>query len=107
MEGGNWVRACTDMCLPYGISIACGPLLLQTVPLMWLRGISSARAVASLRICSSDWLIVTAGAERADDVLRVLRAVFPDVLLQQHHRLDLRGANHAHFAECIIAAHSA
>ena len=33
-----------------------------------------------------------AGAECADDLLRVLRPVLPDVLLQQHCRLDLRGA---------------
>ena len=32
------------------------------------------------------------GAQRAHDVLRLLRAVLPDVLLQQHGRVDAPGA---------------
>ncbi len=32
------------------------------------------------------------GAQRADDVLHLLRAVLPHVLLQQHGRMDTQGA---------------
>ncbi len=31
------------------------------------------------------------GAQRANNVLRLLRAILPDVLLQQHGRLDAQG----------------
>ncbi len=41
--------------------------------------------------CGIECRSLCAGEECADDLLRVLRAVLPHLLLQQHRRLDLRG----------------